>query len=48
MPLEGDWQLPGLARSLTLPIQRWPLNSLQRTPKNGRFVVSSGAGESRG
>ena len=24
MPLEGDWQLPRLARSVTLPILRWP------------------------
>ena len=31
MPLEGDWQLPELARSVTLPILRWPNNRLQRT-----------------
>lgn len=30
MPLEGDWQLPGLARSLTLPMLRWPNNQLRR------------------
>jgi hypothetical protein len=31
MPLEGDWQRAGLARSVTLPILRWPNNRLQRT-----------------
>ena len=31
MPLEGDWQRAELARSVTLPILRWPNNRLQRT-----------------
>jgi hypothetical protein len=31
MPLERDWQLPELARSVTLPIPRWPINRLQGT-----------------
>jgi hypothetical protein len=31
MPLEGDWQRPGLARSVTLPILGWSNNQLQRT-----------------
>jgi len=31
MPLAGDWQRPRLARSVTLPILRWPDNRLQRT-----------------
>ena len=29
MPLEGDWQRAELARSVTLPILRWPNNWLQ-------------------
>jgi len=31
MPLEGDWQLPELARSVTLSMPRWPNDRLQRT-----------------
>jgi len=31
MPLEGDWQLPEPARSVALPVLRWPNNRLQRT-----------------
>jgi hypothetical protein len=31
MPLEGDWQRAELARAVTLSIQRWPNNRLQRT-----------------
>ena len=31
MPLEGDWQRPGLARSVTLPILRWPDKRLPPT-----------------
>ena len=34
MPLEGDWQRAELARSVTLPILRWPNNRLQRTAVN--------------
>jgi len=26
---EGDWQLPELARSVALPLLRWPNNRLQ-------------------
>ena len=29
MPLEGDWQRAELARSVTLPILRWPTDELQ-------------------
>ena len=31
MPLEGDGQRAELARSVTLPLRRWPNNRLQRT-----------------
>jgi hypothetical protein len=40
MPLEGDWQLPGLARSVTLPILGWPNTRMQPTasrPRSLRF-----------
>jgi hypothetical protein len=29
MPLEGDWQRAKLARSVTLPILRWPNRSVK-------------------
>ena len=29
MPLEGDWQLPELARSVALPVLRLPTDELQ-------------------
>jgi hypothetical protein len=31
VPLEGDLQQAGLARSVTRPIPWWPVNHLQRT-----------------
>lgn len=31
MPLEGDWQRAELARSVTLPILRWPNAPVQRS-----------------
>jgi hypothetical protein len=31
MPLEGDWQPPELARSVALPVLRWPNHRWLRT-----------------
>lgn len=42
MPLEGDWQLPELARSVALPILRWPNMRFQRPPKWGLVLKSKG------
>ena len=35
MPLEGDWQRAELARSVTLPILRWPNKRVQPTRARG-------------
>jgi hypothetical protein len=38
MPLEGDWQLPELARSVTLPMLRWPNSACSERLESHRQI----------